>query len=253
MKTKGKKHILKSKDSLRIIYRLNGTLHVFRFGTTSNTKIAPLGLGIVQSYHFSKGQFDLANCGEKITMQSFFEADADVCFDCPFSVSNGAKLTACYTHKMQQYSGFLSSLRSINTGLSWDEIPEFSPEIAQDIVTLSKGLYIRFGTYGEPSLIPLHLMRSLCNVATTWTGYTHQWAFRPEYSAFLMASCHSEGQAQYAASKGWRSFVAAKEGISGLVNCPASDEAGFKTTCNKCGLCSGTEGKGKKSVWILEH
>jgi hypothetical protein len=33
----------------------------------------------------------------------------------------------------------------------------------------------------------------------------------------------------------------------------ASKEMGFKTNCAKCGLCSGTEGKGKKDIKILEH
>jgi hypothetical protein len=28
---------------------------------------------------------------------------------------------------------------------------------------------------------------------------------------------------------------------------------GFKSNCSKCGLCSGTKGKGTKSVIILEH
>jgi|LakMenEpi03Aug12_release.lakeMendotaPanAssembly.Ray.scaffolds.fasta_scaffold529283_2 hypothetical protein len=247
------KHLLKSKDVVRIVYKSGDVLHVFRFGKAGNEKIAPLETPIVQTYHFSKGQFDLANNGEKISMAGFFALDGAVCFDCPFSVSNGAKLTACYTHKRNQYSGFLSSIRSVRTKLTWDEIPELNAEIVSDILRLSKGLYIRFGTYGEPTLIPVDLVSALCLSAANWTGYTHQWAFRPEFSPFFMASCHSEGQAKYAESKGWRSFVAAKQAISGMVNCPASNEAGFKSTCNKCGLCSGTSGKGKKHVYILEH
>jgi len=237
----------------RIIYKSGNVLHLFRLGDTSNEKISAKKVDIIQTYHFSKGQFDLANNGEQISMQSFFALDSEVCFDCPFAVSNGAKLTACYTHKMMQYSGFLSSLRSIRTKLTWDQIPEFSSEIAEKITKLATGKYIRFGTYGEPSLIPLDLVSSLCLVASNWTGYTHQWAFKSEYKAFFMASCHNEGQANYAASKGWRSFIAAKEAIQGTVNCPASEEAGFKSNCSKCGLCSGTNGKGKKNVYILQH
>ncbi len=238
---------------MRIVYRSGNVLHVFRLGKTLNEKIAPKTELIVQTYHFSKAQFELANSGTKFSMSDFFKLDGAVCFDCPFAVSNGAKLTACYTHKMNQYSGFLSSLRSIRTFLEWDEIPEFSAEIANKISEISKGKYIRFGTYGEPSLIPVDLVSSICLVAKNWTGYTHQWGKKPEYSPYFMASCHSEGQAKFAESKGWRSFIAAKEAIQGTVNCPASDEAGFKSTCSKCGLCSGTNGKGKKNVYILEH
>ena len=237
----------------RIIYRSGNVLHVFRLGATLNAKIAPENELIVQTYHFSKGQFDLANSGQKFSMSDFFKLDGAVCFDCPFAVSAGAKLSACYTHKMNQYSGFLSSLRSIRTSVEWDEIPEFSAEIAETLCELSKGKYIRFGTYGEPSLIPVDLVSSLCLVAKNWTGYTHQWGKKPEYSPYFMASCHSEGQAKYAESKGWRSFIAAKEAIQGTVNCPASEESGKKSTCSKCGLCSGTTGKGRKNVYILQH
>jgi hypothetical protein len=96
-------------------------------------------------------------------------------------------------------------------------------------------------------------MSSITLQAKNWTGYTHQWLRKPEYSAFLMASVHNESQAEFAKKQGWRSFVATKQGIPGLVNCPASEEAGFKSTCSKCGLCSGLQGKGQKSVWILQH
>lgn len=237
----------------RIAYRSGNVLHIFRFGNTTNEKIASKGERIVQTYHFSKEQFDLANSGEKITMAQFFALDGSVCFDCPFSVSNGAKLSACYTHKLMQYSGFLSSLRSVRMESTWDEIPELSADIVSEIVSACNGLYVRFGTYGEPSLIPLSLMASITLQAKNWTGYTHQWLRKPEYSAFLMASVHNSAQAEFAAKQGWRSFVATKQGIQGLVNCPASEEAGFRSTCSKCGLCSGSEGKGNKSVWILEH
>jgi hypothetical protein len=238
----------------RIIYRSGNVLHLFRIGNTSNEKIASKGEKIVQTYHFSKAQFDLANSGEKITMQGFFALDGAVCFDCPFAVSNGAKLSACYTHKLMQYSGFLSSLRSIRTEMQWDEIPELNSDIASDIVRACSGLYVRFGTYGEPSLIPLDLMASIALVAKNWTGYTHQWLRKPEYSAFLMASVHNEAQALFASKQGWKSFIATKEALAKpFVNCPASEEAGFKSTCSKCGLCSGSEGKGQKSVWILQH
>lgn len=237
----------------RIIYKSGNVLHLFRIDATSNEKIASKGEKIVQTYHFSKEQFDLANSGEKITMQAFFALDGSVCFDCPFAVSNGAKLSACYTHKMMQYSGFLSSLRSVRLSMTWDEIPELNSNIIQQIVSACDGLYVRFGTYGEPSLIPLDLMASITLQAKNWTGYTHQWLRKPEYSSFLMASVHNEAQAEFAKKQGWRSFVATKQGIQGLVNCPASEEAGFKSTCSKCGLCSGAEGKGQKSVWILQH
>lgn len=237
----------------RFIFRSGDVLHIFRIGTTSNDKIASPSETIVQTYHFSKGQFELANSGTKFSMLDFFRLDGSVCFDCPFAVSNGAKLSACYTHKVMQYSGFLSSLKSVGAKLQWEQIPEYSEEIYAAIVSACAGLYVRFGTYGEPSLLSSDLVGAICAVAKNHTGYTHQWAKKPEYAAFFMASVHSLFGADVAEKVGYRSFIATKEGLQGAVNCPASKEAGYKSTCSKCGLCSGSEGKGKKSVWILQH
>ena len=35
--------------------------------------------------------------------------------------------------------------------------------------------------------------------------------------------------------------------------CPASEEAGSRTTCLECGLCAGTQTKSKKSIAIVAH
>jgi hypothetical protein len=233
----------------RIEFRQGDALFVFTLNTTRNKKIAGKGEKIFQTYSYSRQQYELANIGHKITMDSFFKADQAVCFDCPFSQNRG-----CYTAKANQYAGFLSSLRSIGKASKWDDIPEYSDSIAQRIVSMAKDRYVRLGTYGEPSLIPLPLIAEICGRAKSWTGYTHQYMRKPEYAPFLMASLHSDRQMTYAEQLGYRAFIASKEKLGKpFVNCPASKEAGFKSTCSACGLCSGTLGKGNKSVWILEH
>lgn len=234
--------------------------HIFRQGDdiltvvtrakTTNEKIADRGETVVQTYHFSRGQFEQARMPPD-GMRNFFAQDAAVCMDCPFAVSNGSQISACYTHKMHQYSGFLSTLRSIKQ--DWGEIHQLSDDVADAIVEMSAGLYVRFGTYGEPSLLPIDLIARICAVAKSWTGYTHQWMRRPELSSWFMASVHSKQQVAWAAALGFRSFLVQAEHEPGLVNCPASAEAGYRSTCSRCGLCSGTEGKGKKSIYILEH
>ncbi len=238
-----------SKMKNRIEYRQGDALFVFTLGKTSNAKIAGKKELVFQTYSYSRQQYELANIGHKITMDSFFKADQAVCFDCPFSQNRG-----CYTAKAQQYAGFLSSLRSIGKANKWQDIPEYNEDIARQIVAMSKGKYARFGTYGEPSLLPLSLVADICQGAKSWTGYTHQYMRKPEYAPFLMASLHSDRQMTYAERLGYRAFIASKERLTKpFVNCPASAEAGFKSTCSDCGLCSGTQGKGKKSVWILQH
>lgn len=236
---------------MNTIFKINGTLCVIRLGKTSNEKIAAKNEKIVQTYHFSKGQFQVA---QRITnMREFFSNDGDVCLDCPFAVLNGAKLSDCYTHKVMQYSGFISMLRAIGRKYYWNDIPELNKDIEREILRASTGRYIRFGTYGEPSLLPIELTRTICAVAKSYTGYTHQYDKRPEFSPFFMASTHNEAEEQTARLNSWRSFVASPTGIPGLVSCPASKEQGYKSNCSKCGLCSGTEGKGNKSIVILQH
>ena len=237
---------------MNIIFRINNTLCIVRYGKTSNKKIAEKNENIVQTYHFSEGQFNVAQ--RDTTMREFFSHDADVCFDCPFAVSNGAKLSACYTHKVMQYSGFLSMLRSVGKQYkSFDDIPKYEAKHHLQCLSVSVGRYLRFGTYGEPSILPYELASAMCSVAKSWTGYTHQWHKRPEYSSLFMASTHDEASETHARGEGWRSFVASETPIESLVSCPASKEMDFKSNCSKCGLCSGTMGKGNKSVVILEH
>lgn len=236
----------------RIEYRQGDTITVFVLNTTTNKKIATAKEKIVQTYHYSREQYEVAQ--GKTSMQEFFSHDGKVCFDCPFAVSNGAKLSTCYTHKLRQYTGFLSSLRSIgNFHSSFDDIPTLSETLCNDIVKLCYGKYIRFGTYGEPSLVPLDLVSRIVHVAKNWTGYTHQWKKQPEYAPYFMASTHTTEEERIASLIGYRSFVASPTPISQFISCPASEEMGFKSNCSKCGLCSGTMGKGSKSVIILEH
>lgn len=243
-------------------FRLNGNLFVISYGKTSNKKIASPDETIVQTYTFSEDQYYLAKSGKKLTMKDFFAADKSNCLDCPFSGNQfsagnyaknkkGKRIT-CYTHKYMQYAGFLSMLRSIDI----DSVPYYNPTLAGEIVTKSEGKYVRFGTYGEPSLLPQELVWGMAKLAKSYTGYTHQWEkpWAQAFGDYFMASVHNQDEAVNASSLGYRSFVAREpaETAEGI-QCPASKESGFVSNCSKCGLCSGTAGKGKKNVLINLH
>lgn len=233
----------------RIVYRTEDTIQVFRLGTTSNDKIeSDKKRKIVQSYTFSLSQ--MKNIMKNVKgMKKFFSVADSNCMDCPFN-----KFGMCYTHKFNQYVGFISMLKSIiKEHGTFENIPTYNQEIHDAIVGISTGTYVRFGTYGEPSLHPVKLIEDVTKVCTNWTGYTHQWHRNKELSKYLMASTHTPKQEEKARSFGYRSFIASKDKLGQYVNCPASKEAGYKSSCSKCGLCSGTEGKGKKSIYILNH
>ena len=121
------------------------------------------------------------------------------------------------------------------------------------IIDMCANSYVRFGTYGEPSLLDVQLVKAMALSAKSWTGYTHQWnkEWANEYAEYFMASTHNKEETYKAKLKNYRSFIASTTGTEEAVTCPASAEAGFKSNCASCGLCSGTLGKGKKDIKIF--
>lgn len=234
---------------MRKVFRKDNEVHIFRLGTTTNKKICSDSKEkIIQTYVFSKNQYEYVASGGGSLKDFFAVADSN-CLDCPMR-SYGK----CYTHKFTQARGFLSMLRSIAKDYnSFNDLPTYSESIKREILDISRGKYIRFGTYGEPVLHGIDMVTDIVDNAKTWTGYTHQWITNRDFNKYFMASVHTDRMEQKARGQGWKSFITIKEKVSGYVNCPASKESGFKSSCDKCGLCSGMKGKGKKSVFILEH
>ena len=71
-------------------------------------------------------------------------------------------------------------------------------------------LFVRFGAWGDPCLLPLPLVERIATACRGWTGYTHEWR-RPEnqgHSRYFMASVHDAGEAREATIAGWRWFAA---------------------------------------------
>lgn len=126
------------------------------------------------------------------------------------------------------------------------------------IAAIGKGRMVRLGTYGDPAAVPAYIWESLISEAEGHTAYTHQSGVvsaqaRPE---FMMISADTKAQAEIAWNEGKRTFRVIKathEIVTGReILCPASKEAGFKTTCNSCGLCGGSSVKAK-SIAIVDH
>jgi hypothetical protein len=235
--------------SKKIVFADEKNVFVISKSKTSNKKISD-GKPLVQTYTFSRDQYKLATTSKGFGMKKFFALDGSNCMDCKFSGNQGSG--GCYTHKFNQYVGFLSMLRSIKI----EQLTPITNSKVVEIVDLSRDTYVRFGTYGEPSLFPLELIEEMTDVASNWTGYTHQHdkEFAQGYKDFFMASTHTDEEANQRSEDGWRSFIALELGSdANAISCPASKEAGFVTNCAKCSLCSGAKGKGKKNVKILLH
>ncbi len=126
------------------------------------------------------------------------------------------------------------------------------------IAEIGEGRMIRIGTYGDGAAVPSYIWESLISKAKGWTAYTHQ---NGSGTASLdpnlyMTSAESAGQAKAAWLKGERTFrviADVADVIKGReILCPASEEAGKRTTCDACGLCAGASIKAK-SIAIVAH
>lgn len=123
--------------------------------------------------------------------------------------------------------------------------------------TRLSGRIVRMGSYGDPAAIPHNVWTQLISSAKAHTGYTHQWRLFPEFADLVMASCDSSEDRVAAKVLGFRTFRVTNAGDwtkeAGEVLCPASEEAGKKTTCQECRACGGTSAKARCDIVIPAH
>lgn len=189
--------------------------------------------------------------------------DNAICGDCPFGGGRG-----CYVRQDGPSSvykamvGYVEPIRrpdglpNPRAGQVWGPYPRMHPF---DAGMKARGLAIRFGSYGGPDAVPLWVWKAFLSGAvrsgtSRWTGYTHRWRnLNPATWGFLMASAETEEGYREAVKRGWRTFRvetnSQAEPFVDEILCPASIEAGQKTTCAACGLCNGTVSEGA-GWWI---
>jgi hypothetical protein len=132
-------------------------------------------------------------------------------------------------------------------------------ETAEDIAAVGAGEVVRLGSYGDPAAVPTEVLAALVSRAAAWTGYTHQWRdsrIDPALKEFAMASCDRPADRAEAKASGWRTFrvrAEEQEVQQGEISCPASKEAGHRTTCRDCKLCGGLSSKSPKDITIIAH
>lgn len=172
------------------------------------------------------------------------KADYAVCGDCPLRGDGTHR--ACY---VSMKNAPLAIYRAA------DSYPIMTPAEVNAIIR-ERGLSLRLGAYGEPTAIPLNVIQELAEGVRT-TGYTHQWMTKSSYRPYLMASVDTPEQAERAHMSGWRTFRTrtTDEPLRDReIICPASDEGGKRTTCEKCTLCNGTtKDDRRKSIAIIAH
>lgn len=170
--------------------------------------------------------------------------DTAICGNCP--LRGGPNGRQCYV----QVKNAPRAVFKKNRRLRGQIVP------ASQVVPALRGRSLRMGSYGDPCAVPLRVWQKFLAAARTWTGYTHQWrTAAPSWRRYVMASVDSRAERDQAWSLGWRTFRVLEHSDTvdaGEVLCPASKEAGQRTTCDRCGLCSGTSNP-CKSVAIYKH
>ncbi len=203
-------------------------------GESNNQKTGPM----IQAYvlRSDKGPMEAVRDG----------SDAAICGDCQLR-GDGAYGRKCYVTPflgpLQVYKRFIAG-SFVEPG--WSELQ-----------ALVEGRGLRLCAYGDPAAVPFEVWRMLLATAGTWTAYTHAWRTAdPRLKTIAMASVDNAREFYDAGLRGWRTFRVRRHDeplITGAeFVCPASDEAKFRTTCERCRLCRGQASQAR-SVAIFPH
>jgi hypothetical protein len=228
---------------------LNDVIHSIDIKKSATPKLAESSARILQTYTFSI---------EQVLNKSLVN-DKEVCFNCPFSFNqNKGKSGGCYTHKGLLSFGLKSKLNRLNKLYLSGKIQDGYFGIFEKIYKYSLKYpikFARFGTYGEPTLLPIELMTALSTIVKKYSGYTHQYMnVSKEYNRFLMSSVHNIFEANISKDLGYRSFLVGSDKPANFVLCPSSSTIAKdnKLSCANCGLCAGSN-IGAKDIFEFKH
>lgn len=173
-------------------------------------------------------------------------ADASICGTCVHRGDGTGKNRSCYVTVFQAP---LVVWKSAQRGL-YPQLNEHAAGLALS------GKVVRLGSYGDPAAVPANVWRALVAFTEGHTGYTHQWRVSDDLQGLCMASCDTAFEQELAKAQGWRTFRVMRKGDRlnpREISCPASAEAGAKTSCSACKACGGTSAKAKIDIAIIAH
>ena len=171
--------------------------------------------------------------------------DTSICGTCPLSGDRG-----CYVNVPW---GVAAVWRAYKAG----NYPTAAPHML-----MGHGIPVRMTAYGDAAAVPLWVWQHLSFAFVRHTAYTHAWEnlSDPGWRHLFMASCDTSAKRDKAQSLGWRTYttrltlpmrIGSRARPTRSILCPASIEAGKRTTCAKCLLCNGASHL--PSVEIVVH
>ncbi|KAB0285459.1 hypothetical protein F2P58_23380 [Vibrio fortis] len=169
-----------------------------------------------------------------------------ICGSCPHH-----KIGSCYA-----YDQGLFSMRTQGRKGA------YKPMEMETFLERAKGSFIRFGRFGDCSMLPYETVKAIADVSGGFTGYTNQWRskhFDARFTQLFMLSTIGEKDAEQAAKMfpNARQFQVLHQDAEytndineGVIKCPS--ENGY--TCDECLLCDGEQkGTGGVNVQIRAH
>ena len=162
-----------------------------------------------------------------------------ICTGCKFASGNG-----CYVNVGQAPNSIWKAYKA-------NKYPKLDPFLYDNVFN---GRKVRFGAYGNPSLIPLSIIKMITESCEGWTGYFHDWSKMSKeralaYGKYFMASTETNDSVRRAKEKNLRFFHVSPTQPKDTIEC-LSDSRGL--SCDQCQLCKGNR-IGAKSIWINPH
>lgn len=177
--------------------------------------------------------------------------DATICGNCPhrkkWVEDAQAYVRSCYVNVGQ---GPNNIWKGYKRGIYADAI--HSDAIRHQLLNKLAKRRIRWGAYGDPSVINAFVVRFYNNHAQGHTGYTHQWReeFAQAFKGIFQASCDGFQDYLDATAHGWKTFAVVHKdaAIDYAKQCPATVE-NSEAQCATCKLCDGA----RVDVFVHAH
>lgn len=167
--------------------------------------------------------------------------DVTICGNCPHrKQADGSR--SCYVNVGQ---GPNSIWKAYKRGV-------YADANYANLAQVLMGKRIRWGSYGDPSVIDPGIVITLNQYAAGHTGYTHQWReeFAQVFKGIFQASCDGFNDYLDSTAHGWKTFTVVHKNakIDYAKQCPATVE-NSEAQCATCKLCDGS----KLDVFVNAH
>ena len=111
---------------------------------------------------------------------------------------------------------------------------------------------IRWGAYGDPSVLHKNVVNEINSYALAHTGYTHQWRsdYAQQFKGIFQASCDGFTDYLEASQTGWATFSVVPKGYkpASIKQCPATVN-NSQAQCITCSMCDGA----KTDIYVEAH